>query len=146
MRALIQRVKHAKVDVGATTTGEIGRGLLIFLGVHDEDTDATLDWMVNKCAQLRIFADDEGKMNKSVLDLNGEILVVSQFTLYGNCHKGNRPSYVAAAHPSKAEPMYDLFCKKMSERLGKAVQTGKFGADMQVSLVNDGPVTLWIDR
>ena len=146
MRALIQRVKHAKVEVDGVATGEIGHGILIFLGIHDEDNESTLDWMVNKCSQLRIFADEDGKMNKSVLDSNGDVLVVSQFTLYGNCHKGNRPSYVAAAHPSKAEPMYELFCSKMTERISKAVQTGQFGADMQVSILNDGPVTLWIER
>ena len=146
MRALIQRVKRAKVEVNGEITGEIDAGILIFLGIHETDNDSTLDWMVKKCSQLRIFADEDGKMNHSVLDRSGGVLVVSQFTLYGNCHKGNRPSYVAAAHPSKAEPMYDRFCEKMSERIGKAVQTGRFGADMQVSILNDGPVTLWIER
>ena len=146
MRALVQRVKHAKVTVDGQVTGQIEDGILIFLGVHPDDSHEDLEWMANKCAQLRIFTDDEGKMNHSLLDTDGEALVVSQFTLYGNCKKGNRPSYVAAAHPDIAEPHYEKFCDFLSTKLGKSVQTGKFGADMKVELLNDGPVTLWIER
>jgi len=146
MRALVQRVKNARVVVDGAETGAIGVGLLIFLGVHAKDTDDDLDWMAKKCAQLRVFEDNEGKMNLSLLDIQGEALVVSQFTLYGNCKKGNRPSFVDAAHPTIAEPHYEKFCSLLSDKLSKTVATGKFGADMKVELINDGPVTLWLER
>jgi D-tyrosyl-tRNA(Tyr) deacylase len=146
MRALIQRVKHASVVVEGKEIGRIGGGLLIFLGIHQDDQEADLEWMAKKCAQLRVFEDDEGKMNLSLLDIGGEALVVSQFTLYGNCKKGNRPSFVSAAHPDLAEPHYERFCAILSEKLSKPVATGRFAADMQVDLLNDGPVTLWIER
>ena len=135
-----------RVVVNEEETGSIQTGILIFLGIHQDDTVQDLEWMANKCAQLRVFSDEEGKMNHSLHDIDGEALVVSQFTLYGNCKKGNRPSYVAAAHPSIAEPHYEKFCKLLSAKLGRPVQTGKFGADMKVELLNDGPVTLWIER
>jgi len=146
MRALVQRVKHAQVVVEGQQTGAIEAGILIFLGIHTDDCQEDLEWMANKCANLRIFPDEEGKMNYSLLDIQGEALVVSQFTLYGNCKKGNRPSYVSAAVPSIAEPHYETFCAMLSQRLDRPVQTGKFGADMKVELLNDGPVTLWIER
>lgn len=146
MRALIQRVREAKVTVGAETTGQIGPGILVFLGVHASDTPEVSAWMAKKCAQLRIFADEAGKMNRSVKDVLGSALVVSQFTLYGDSEKGNRPSYIDAAPPDFAEPSYERFCAQLEAELGQPVARGRFGADMQVSLVNDGPVTLWIER
>jgi D-aminoacyl-tRNA deacylase len=146
MRALVQRVKRANVQVDGEQTGAIEAGILIFLGIHADDTEDDLEWMANKCAQLRIFADDEGKMNLSVNDVQGGALVVSQFTLYGNCKKGNRPSYVSAADPAIAEPHYERFCEILSKKLSRPVQTGRFGAAMEVELLNDGPVTLWIER
>jgi D-aminoacyl-tRNA deacylase len=146
VRALVQRVKRARVTVSEETTGAIGPGLLILLGVHAKDTDETALWMAKKCAQLRVFADAEGKMNRSLLDTAGEALVVSQFTLYGDAKKGNRPSYIDAAPPAAAEPMVARFVELLAKELGRAVPTGRFGAEMQVELVNDGPVTIWIDR
>ena len=146
MRALIQRVKNARVTVEGRETGSIGQGLLIFLGIRDTDSETELRWMVKKCAALRVFEDDDGKMNRSVRDIAGEALVVSQFTLYGNSKKGNRPSYIDAARPEFAEPMYERFCDALQIELGRDVATGEFGADMQVELTNDGPVTLWIER
>lgn len=146
MRALVQRVLRARVTVGGEETGAIGPGLLILLGVHPKDTEQDAAWMAKKCAQLRVFADAEGKMNRSVLDTAGGALVVSQFTLYGDARKGNRPSYIEAAAPAIAEPMVERFVSLLAAELGRPVATGRFGADMQVELVNDGPVTIWIDR
>jgi D-tyrosyl-tRNA(Tyr) deacylase len=146
MRVLVQRVLSAHVVVNDTMIASIGRGLLLLVGIRATDTDEELTWMANKCVQLRIFPDEEGKMNKSLLDVGGEALVVSQFTLYGDCRKGNRPSFIEAAPPSFADATYQLFSKMISDRLGKPVPTGEFGADMKVALVNDGPVTIWIDR
>lgn len=146
MRALVQRVTRARVTVGGEETGAIGPGLLVLLGVHGTDDEAVAAWMARKLAQLRIFADDEGKMNRSLLDVGGEALVVSQFTLYGDAAKGNRPSYIDAALPAVAEPLYERFMVLLAGELGRPVARGKFGADMAVELVNDGPVTLMIER
>ena len=145
MKALIQRVKNASVSIDGKQEAIIGQGLLILLGITDTDTHADADWLASKLAQLRVFSDSEGKMNLSLLDIGGEALVVSQFTLYGDARKGNRPSYIQAARLEKAEPLYEYFVAELQKRLSKSVQTGVFGADMQVSLINDGPVTLMIE-
>lgn len=145
MRALIQRVQHADVVIEGRTNGEIGKGLLILLGVHSNDSQDDIDWLVKKVSQLRIFDDENGVMNRSVMDIDGEILVVSQFTLYASTKKGNRPSYINAAVPAIAIPLYDKFVETLSAAISKPVPTGIFGADMKVSLLNDGPVTIMID-
>ena len=145
MRAVIQRVTSAAVSIGGKEKSAIGRGLLILLGVGHEDGQEDLDWLVKKVAGLRIFDDENGVMNRSVVDIGGEALVVSQFTLMASPKKGNRPSYIGAAGHEKAIPLYEAFCKALSDAIGKPVGTGEFGADMQVSLVNDGPVTICID-
>ena len=144
MRALIQRVSEAKVVVDQATTGEIGAGLLVLLGVAEPDTDAELRWLADKVMHLRIFPDDQGKMNRSLVDIGGAMLVVSQFTLYGDCRKGRRPSFVDAAPPEQAERMYEDFVAYVRGQ-GVTTETGRFRADMKVSLTNDGPVTMWID-
>ena len=144
MRALIQRVKRASVTINSQITGKINEGLLIFLGVGEDDTEKQVQYLVEKCTGLRIFTDEQDKMNLSVKDIKGDILIVSQFTLYGDCKKGKRPSFVRAARPETAIPLYESFiahCKNT----GLNVQTGEFGADMQIELVNDGPVTIWLD-
>ncbi|MCK6549422.1 D-aminoacyl-tRNA deacylase [Myxococcota bacterium] len=146
MRALVQRVSRARVTVAGEVIGAIDAGLLVFLGVTQADTDAEMVWVAEKVANLRIFSDDVGKMNRSVVDVGGGVLVVSQFTLYGDAKKGNRPSFVTAARPEHAEPMYERFVEKMKTLVGGRVATGKFAAEMAVELVNDGPVTLWIER
>lgn len=146
MVALIQRVKQASVEVEGAVVGAIGKGFLILLGVHRDDTEADLEWLVRKCANLRIFPDDEGRMNRSLLDVQGEALVVSQFTLYGDASRGNRPSFTDSAPPEKAEPLYRRFVERLSQELGRPVPCGVFGAMMDVHLVNDGPVTLWVER
>jgi len=145
MKALIQRVKKSSVSIDGKQKAIIGQGLLILLGITDTDTHAAADWLASKLAQLRVFSDSEGKMNLSLLDFGGEALVVSQFTLYGDARKGNRPSYIQAARPEKAEPLYEYFVAELQKRLSTPVQTGVFGADMQVSLINDGPVTIMIE-
>lgn len=145
MRALIQRVKHADVVIDGRVNGEIGPGLLVFLGVHITDTQEDIDWLVKKVSQLRVFDDENGVMNHSVMDVDGEVLVVSQFTLYASTKKGNRPSYINAAPPEAAVPLYEAFVESMSTAIGKRVPTGVFGADMKVSLLNDGPVTIMMD-
>ena len=145
MRAVIQRVSEAKVEVAGECLGAIQGGLLVLLGIEDRDEHEDLDWLVRKISQMRIFSDEEGKMNRHVLDIGGSILVISQFTLHASTKKGNRPSFLRAARPDKAEPMYQEFCAILSAALGKPVEQGRFGADMQVSLVNDGPVTILID-
>ena len=142
---MLQRVTHASVDVDGERIGEIGQGLLILLGVVEGDTDADLSLMVRKCANMRIFADDAGVMNRSVIDIGGEVLAVSQFTLAANVRKGNRPSYIAAAGHGLAIPMYERFCTLMEEAVGRPVARGRFGADMKVELLNDGPVTIIVD-
>jgi len=144
MRIVIQRVKAASVAVGTEITGKIGAGMLIFLAVAKDDSDAQLNWMVNKVAELRIFEDSDGKMNLSGQEAKAEFLVVSQFTLLGDCEKGRRPSFDKAADPVKAEDFYNRFVEKLKQKNFK-VETGRFRADMQVSLVNDGPVTFVID-
>jgi D-tyrosyl-tRNA(Tyr) deacylase len=144
MRIVLQRVRHAKVTVGAEITGEISCGWLALLGVAPADTQRDVNWLADKVANLRAFADAEGKMNLSVQDVSGAILVVSQFTLYGDCMKGRRPGFTAAAPPAIAEPLYEAFVVAL-RMLGVTTATGRFGADMQVELVNDGPVTFVID-
>ncbi|NOY41138.1 MAG: D-tyrosyl-tRNA(Tyr) deacylase [Planctomycetes bacterium] len=144
MRACIQRVSEARVVVEGQTTGQIAVGLLVLLGVCESDTDDDLRWLVKKIANLRIFADDQGKMNRSLIEVDGAMLVVSQFTLYGDCRKGRRPSFIAAAPPEKAERVYEQFVEQVRQQ-GIPVETGRFRADMKVTLTNDGPVTLWID-
>ena len=145
MRAVIQRVRNASVTVDGVVTGSIEQGLLILLGVTGGDTEKQGQWLASKLANLRIFPDDEGKMNRSLMDVGGGALVVSQFTLYGDCRKGRRPSFVGAAHPEIAEPLYERFCEQIeSEGVGR-VERGIFGAMMDVQLLNDGPVTLVID-
>ena len=141
MRALVQRVSEATVTVGGSTIGQIGRGLLVFLGIRQNDTEALAERLARKVIQLRIFPDEKGKMNRNLADTSGELLVVSQFTLYGDTRKGNRPSYSEAAKPELAEPLYDYFVKFCREE-GVRVSTGLFQAHMEVRLVNQGPVTL----
>ena len=144
MRAVLQRVRRAKVTVGDEITGEVAAGWLVLLGVAPGDTRADVDWLADKVANLRAFADDAGKMNRSVQDIGGGVLVVSQFTLYGNCQKGRRPSFTGAAEPAIAEPLYEAFIAAL-RALGVPVATGRFAADMQVELVNDGPVTFVLE-
>lgn len=145
MRAVIQRVKQASVTIDGLLKSEIGEGILILLGVEDADDSEDIAWLTKKIVNLRIFDDNEGVMNQSVLDIQGEVLIVSQFTLHAMIKKGNRPSYIRAAKPEIAIPLYESFCSKISSLLDKEVKTGLFGADMQVALINDGPVTIWID-
>ena len=145
MRAVIQRVSTASVTIGGQVKSAIGAGLMILLGVGHDDGQEDIDWLVRKIAGLRIFNDDAGVMNRSVVDVGGEALVVSQFTLMASTRKGNRPSYIGAAGHEKAIPMYEAFCAALSAAIGRPVGTGEFGADMKVSLVNDGPVTICID-
>lgn len=144
MRALVQRVERAQVDVGGRTTGKVGRGLLVFLGVGQADTDAEARLLWGKLSGLRVFEDTAGKTNLSLSDVGGQVLVVSQFTLYADCRHGRRPSFTQAGAPGEARRLYELFCSLVRESTGD-VQTGEFGADMRVSLVNDGPFTLWLD-
>lgn len=145
MRVVIQRVSSASVTIDGEVKSSIGAGLLVLLGVGDEDDEADIDYLVKKTAALRIFNDEEGVMNRSVIDTGGDVIVVSQFTLMAATKKGNRPSYVEAAGHEKAIPMYEEFCRRLSAAIGKPVGTGEFGADMKVALVNDGPVTICID-
>lgn len=144
MRAVVQRVKRASVTIDGTKKAEIGVGFLILLGVHETDTEADAEYLAKKCCGLRVFEDENGKMNRAVQDVGGEFLIVSNFTLYGDCRKGNRPSFTSAARPETAVPLYEHFisCVRQS---GIACQTGTFGADMQVELLNDGPVTLIVE-
>lgn len=145
MRAVIQRVSEASVSIHGEVKSAIEQGLLVLLGVEELDTLEDVSWLTKKIAQLRIFSDEEGLMNRSVLDVDGEAIVVSQFTLHAKTKKGNRPSYIKAAKPEQAIPLYEEFVKVLGEEIGKPVQTGEFGANMQVSLCNDGPVTIIID-
>jgi len=145
MRLLIQRVSEAAVSIDGQVTSSIGKGLLLFLGIEGEDNEDDISFLCKKCINLRIFDDENGVMNRSVLETEGEMLVVSQFTLHASTKKGNRPSYIRAAKPEIAIPIYEQFCITLTEWLQRPVQTGKFGADMKVQLVNDGPVTIWID-
>mgnify|MGYP002512870361 FL=1 len=145
MRVVIQRVTFAKVEVDKKVVGEIEKGMMILVGFENEDTDEDLTWMANKITALRIFDDEQGVMNKSIVDADGDILCISQFTLHALTKKGNRPSYIKAAKGEIAEPLYQDFCNKLKNNLNKEIQKGIFGADMKVSLLNDGPVTICID-
>ena len=145
MRVVVQRVSQSKVKVSGEIIGEIKEGLMVLVSFVDEDNDTDLGWMTKKIINLRIFNDDEGKMNRSVQDVGGDILLISQFTLHGSTKKGNRPSFIKAAKPDFANVMYERFIKVLEQSLGKEIQTGEFGGDMKVSLVNDGPTTIIID-
>lgn len=145
MRAVIQRVSEARVTIAGHVHGTIGHGLLVLVAVEDADTPEDCEWLAGKLVRLRIFADETGLMNRSVQDAGGEILVVSQFTLFASTKKGNRPSYLRSARPEVAIPKYEAFVARLTAELGKPVATGEFGADMQVALVNDGPVTITMD-
>ena len=145
MRAVIQRVKSCSVDIAEQRVGSIDGGMLVLLGVEAADTVEDIDWLVGKISRLRIFDDENGVMNRSVIDVGGEILAVSQFTLSASTKKGNRPSYIHAAGHHVAIPLYDKFCERMQELVGREVKKGVFGADMQVALINDGPVTIIVD-
>ncbi|MDR1877738.1 MAG: D-tyrosyl-tRNA(Tyr) deacylase [Flavobacteriaceae bacterium] len=145
MRAIIQRVTEACVRVEGEIKGEISQGLLILLGVEDSDSQEDIDWLSNKIINLRIFNDENGIMNRSLQAINGDILIISQFTLYASTKKGNRPGYIRASKPEFANKMYERFKEKLVAILNKPIQSGVFGADMKVSLINDGPVTIWID-
>ena len=146
MKIVIQRSNEASVKVDGEIVGEIERGLVILVGIASEDGQEEVNWLAEKAAHLRIFEDENGKMNRSLLDVQGEALVISQFTLYGNCRKGRRPSFVKAAHPDIAEPLVDSFANTLRDLGIKKVETGIFGADMKVALINDGPVTLVIEK
>ena len=145
MRALIQRVSSASVQIDNKVFSKIGNGLLVLLGVEDEDSDSDIDWLSSKISQMRIFDDKNDNMNLSVNDINGDVLVVSQFTLHASTKKGNRPSYIRASKPDHAVPMYEAFILQMKDKIINGVSSGQFGACMQVDLINDGPVTIWID-
>ncbi|MBS7787274.1 D-tyrosyl-tRNA(Tyr) deacylase [Flavobacterium sp. CYK-55] len=145
MKIVIQRVAHASVVIDGKTKSEIGQGLLILLGIEQADTTEDIDWLTHKIANLRIFNDEHGVMNLSVNDINGEVIVVSQFTLHASTKKGHRPSYIKAARPETAIPLYEAFLQKLETVLNKKIGSGSFGADMKVSLLNDGPVTIIID-
>lgn len=145
MRIVIQRVSQASVTIHETIKASIPHGLLILLGIEHEDTPEDVEWLCNKICHLRIFNDEQGIMNLSIEDVQGDILLISQFTLHANTRKGNRPSYIQAARPETAIPLYELFIKRLSELRNKPVYSGSFGADMQVALINDGPVTILMD-
>lgn len=145
MRVVIQRVSEASVVINKKEVASIEKGLLVLLGIVDEDTQEDINWLCNKIANLRVFPDENGVMNESLLDADGDVIVVSQFTLHSSTKKGNRPSYIKAAKPDVAIPLYESFVESLRNNLGKTVQTGEFGADMKVHLINDGPVTIIID-
>lgn len=145
MRVVVQRVNEASVTINNEIVSKIEKGLLVLVGVEDEDTQEDINWLCQKITQLRIFDDENGVMNKSIKDINGDLIIVSQFTLHASTKKGNRPSYIKAAKPDIAIPLYESFVSTMENNLGKSVGTGRFGADMKVQLINDGPVTIWID-
>ena len=145
MKVVIQRVTHSSVSINEQKVASINRGLLLLLGIVDEDTQDDINWLAKKVSNLRVFEDSNGIMNKSLIDSDGDAIVVSQFTLHANTKKGNRPSYIKAAKPDIAIPLYEAFVKQLEIELGKQVQTGEFGADMKVELLNDGPVTIIID-
>lgn len=145
MKAVIQRVQEAAVTINNAVYNEIAEGLLVLLGVEEADDEEDITWLVNKLAALRIFDDENGVMNRSVEDVDGEVMVISQFTLHASTKKGNRPSYIKAAKPDISIPLYEKFVEAVTSRLNKTTKTGQFGAEMQVSLVNDGPVTIIID-
>jgi D-tyrosyl-tRNA(Tyr) deacylase len=145
MRVIIQRVSKASVSIDGKTNGKIKTGLLVLLGIENADSEKDIEWLVKKIVQMRIFSDSEGKMNLSVQEINGDILLISQFTLFAATKKGNRPSFIQAAKPDVAIPLYEKFIVATEKLLGKKIQTGVFGADMQVELINDGPVTIVLD-
>ena len=145
MKTVTQRVQYASVTIDGQVKSKIGKGLLILVGIEDRDTQEDIEWLAKKITNLRIFDDEKGVMNRSCIEVEGEILVVSQFTLQASTKKGNRPSYIKASKPEVAIPMYEAFCEEVGLQLGKPVQTGTFGADMKVELLNDGPVTILID-
>ena len=145
MRAVIQRVSEASVTVEGAIIGQIQRGLMVLVGIINEDDTSDIEWLSNKIIHMRIFEDENGVMNKSLIEVGGEILLVSQFTLHASTKKGNRPSYIAAAKPEISIPIYEAMIHQLEKDLGASIQTGKFGADMKVSLINDGPVTITID-
>lgn len=145
MRVVIQRVTHASVKVDGNITGQIGEGLLVLLGIGDADTEEDISWLSNKIVNLRIFNDENGVMNRSLMDTGGGLLLVSQFTLHASTKKGNRPSYIKASKPDTAIPLYEKMIRQLQQDSGSTVQTGIFGADMKVELLNDGPVTIVID-
>lgn len=145
MRILVQRVQSASVTIKEELYSKIDQGLLLLVGIEDSDNQEDIYWLCKKVSQLRIFDDENGVMNLSVKDIDGDMLIVSQFTLHAKTAKGNRPSYIKAAKPDISIPLYEQFCKSMEVVLGKEVKTGVFGADMQISLINDGPVTIWMD-
>ncbi len=145
MRALLQRVKQASVTVEEEVKSSIGKGLLIFIGIEDEDGQEDIEWLTRKIVNMRIFDDENGDMNKSVMDVDGEMLVISQFTLHARVKKGNRPSYIDAAKPDVSVPLYEQFVNQLEKESGKNAGTGEFGAMMDVGLINDGPVTIWMD-
>ncbi len=145
MKAIIQRVSEASVKIEGVVKGEIQKGFMVLLGVGNEDSEEDVAWLAKKIANMRIFEDEEGKMNKSLLDIDGEILLISQFTLHASTKKGNRPSFIEAAKPDLAIPLYEKMISALSSLLSKPIRTGEFGADMKVNLVNDGPVTIVVD-
>lgn len=145
MRVIIQRVSHASVTIDGACKSAIGTGMLILVGIEEADGAEDIEWLCKKSINLRIFDDENGVMNKSILDTDGEILVISQFTLHASTRKGNRPSYIKAAKPEISIPLYEQFCRELSASLGKGIGTGTFGADMKVELLNDGPVTICMD-
>ena len=145
MRTVIQRVQHCSVTIDGQLKSNIGNGMLVLVGIEDRDTQEDIEWLCKKIANLRIFDDENGVMNRSVIDTGGEVMVVSQFTLHASTKKGNRPSYIHASKPDFAIPMYESFCAEMGLQNGKNVATGEFGADMKIELLNDGPVTILID-
>ena len=145
MRAVIQRVREASVTIDGNVHGSIGNGYMILLGVCEEDTQDDVEWLVKKIVNLRVFDDEQGVMNRSIMDVGGDCLVVSQFTLFASYKKGNRPSWLRAARHEISVPLYELFCGRLSEEMGRPVATGVFGADMKVALINDGPVTICMD-
>ena len=145
MRLVIQRVSHASVTINGVCKSAIKEGFMILVGIEEADTKEDADWLCKKVIGLRVFDDENGVMNKSIMDINGEILIVSQFTLMASTKKGNRPSYIRAAGHETAIPLYEYFCNEVSKALGKEVGTGEFGADMKVELLNNGPVTIWMD-
>lgn len=145
MRIVIQRVKFASLSIGGNLHSSIAGGMMVLVGVEERDTLADVEWLAKKTVQLRIYDDENGVMNKSLLDTGGDALIVSQFTLHASVKKGNRPAYIRAARPEHAKPLYEAYCDQVSQLLGKPVATGVFGADMQITLLNDGPVTICID-
>jgi len=145
MRAVIQRVTHASVTIDTEVRGVIQKGLLVLLGIEETDTPADIEWLSGKLVRLRVFADENGVMNRSIQEVQGDILLVSQFTLFASTKKGNRPSYSRAANPAVAVPLYEAFIRQLAQDLGRPIQTGQFGADMRVASTNDGPVTIIID-